>query len=229
MQRMRIDVIFSPICYMELLSERMADRSSLNFLSTFVGGRRDAEEFFIRIVDILGSLLILLLFGPAMILAMAAIKLTSRGAILYKQERVGKDGRTFTMYKFRTMVPDAEKAIGPVLAVRGDARVTKVGRFLRDTRIDELPQLLNVLRGEMSLVGPRPERPHFVKLHKALREIRLAVKPGLTGLAQIRSVYDVHPKHKVKYDYLYIQRRSLLLNLYILGRTISVVLSRRGW
>lgn len=132
------------------------------------------------------------------------------------------------MYKFRTMINDAEEQLGPVLAAENDLRVTKVGRFLRNTRFDELPQLLNVILGQMSLVGPRPERPHFVKAHKALRELRLAVKPGLTGLAQIRSFYDLSPKHKIKYDYLYIQQRSLLLNLYILVKTIPVVLSGRG-
>jgi len=155
--------------------------------------------------------------------------MTSRGPIFYKQQRVGKDGRLFTLYKFRTMVQDAEKEVGPVLASRNDPRVTKIGRLLRRTRLDELPQLLNVLRGDMSLVGPRPERPHFVKQHKALHELRLAVKPGLTGLAQIRSFYNLEPKHKIKYDYLYIQRRSLLLNLYILVLTIPTIFSRKGW
>ena len=127
------------------------------------------------------------------------------------------------------MVKDAEKEHGPVLASRNDPRVTKVGEFLRATRLDELPQLLNILRGEMSLVGPRPERPHFVKQHKVLQELRLAVKPGLTGLAQIRSFYDLKARHKIRYDYLYIQKRSLLLNLYILVLTIPAVFSRKGW
>jgi lipopolysaccharide/colanic/teichoic acid biosynthesis glycosyltransferase len=95
--------------------------------------------------------------------------------------------------------------------------------------MDELPQLFNVLRGDMSLVGPRPERPHFVRQHKVLHELRLAIKPGLTGLAQIRSFYDLKPRHKIKYDYLYIQKRSLLLNLYILFLTIPTVLSKKGW
>jgi lipopolysaccharide/colanic/teichoic acid biosynthesis glycosyltransferase len=97
------------------------------------------------------------------------------------------------------------------------------------TRLDELPQLFNVLKGDMSLVGPRPERPHFVKLHKALRELRLTVRPGLTGLAQIRNFYDLKPRHKIKYDYLYIQQRSLLLNLYILAKTLPVIISKKGW
>ncbi len=119
--------------------------------------------------------------------------------------------------------------VGPVLAKQDDPRVTKMGKVLRTTRFDELPQLFNVLRGQMSLVGPRPERPHFVKLHGALQGLRLAVKPGLTGLAQIRNFYDLHPKHKIKYDFLYIQRRSLLLNVYILLQTIPVIFSKKGW
>jgi lipopolysaccharide/colanic/teichoic acid biosynthesis glycosyltransferase len=157
------------------------------------------------------------------------IKLTSKGTAIYKQERVGKDGKIFTLYKFRTMVKDAEKIVGPVLASRDDPRVTKVGKVLRRTRLDELPQLLNVLLGDMSLVGPRPERPHFVKLHRALHELRLAVRPGLTGFAQIRNFYDLKPKHKIKYDYLYIQRRSLFLNIYILWKTFPIVFCKKGW
>ena len=127
------------------------------------------------------------------------------------------------------MIKDAERKVGPVLAKQDDPRITKIGRVQRRTRMDELPQLFNVLRGQMSLIGPRPERPHFVKLHKTLQGLRLAVKPGLTGLAQIRNYYDLHPKHKIRYDFLYIQRRSFLLNIYILLRTIPVVFSKKGW
>ena len=126
------------------------------------------------------------------------------------------------------MITDAEKTVGPVLAKQDDARVTITGKFMRRTRMDELPQLFNVLCGQMSLVGPRPERPHFVKLHKALSGFRLAVKPGLTGLAQVRNCYSLHPKHKIKYDFLYIQRRSFRINLYILYKTVFVVLGRKG-
>ena len=127
------------------------------------------------------------------------------------------------------MIKDAERMVGPVLASQDDPRVTKFGRILRRSRLDELPQFFNVIKGDMSLVGPRPERPHFVKIHKALRELRLAVKPGMTGLAQIRSHYDLKPQHKIKYDYLYIQRRSFLLNLLILLKTIPIIFSRSGW
>ena len=228
-QKLKIDVVFNPSIYVELLSGRINGDNSVHFLSTFVGERREVEEFSMRCLDIAGSILILLVSTPLTILISLLIKITSSGPFFYKQQRVGKDGKLFTLYKFRTMVEDAEKEIGPVLASRDDPRVTKVGKILRATRLDELPQLINVLKGDMSLVGPRPERPHFVKKHKALHELRLAVKPGLTGLAQIRSFYDLKPRHKIKYDYLYIQKRSLLLNLYILIRTIPAVFSRKGW
>ena len=226
---MKIDVVFSPSIYMELLLGRINGQNSLHFLSTFVGEKPDVEEFLIRSLDIIGSILILLISMPLTILISLLIKISSPGPVLYKQQRVGKDGEIFTLCKFRTMVNDAEKMVGPVLASRDDPRVTKVGKVLRRTRLDELPQLFNVLRGNMSLVGPRPERPHFVKLHRALRELRLAVRPGLTGLAQIRNFYDLKPQHKIKYDYLYIQRRSLLLNIYILLKTFPVIFCKKGW
>ena len=228
-QNLKIDVVFSPSIYTELLSDRIKGDNSVHFISTFVGEKRDIEEFLMRGLDIAGSILILVFSSPATILISLLIKVSSSGPVFYTQQRVGKDGKLFTLCKFRTMVVDAEKEIGPVLASRNDPRVTKVGKFLRATRLDELPQLINVLKGDMSLVGPRPERPHFVKEHKSLHELRLAVKPGLTGLAQIRSFYDLKPQHKIKYDYLYIQKRSLLLNLYILIRTIPAVFSRKGW
>ncbi|MHC4281762.1 MAG: sugar transferase [Planctomycetota bacterium] len=228
-QKLKIEVVFSPSVYMKLLPERINGENSLHFLNTFIGRKRDVEEFLMRCLDILGSLVILFISAPVAILSALLIKSTSSGPVLYKQKRVGKDGKVFTLYKFRTMVKDAEERVGPVLASRGDPRITKVGTFLRTTRLDELPQLYNVLRGDMSLVGPRPERPHFVKLHKSLRELRLTVRPGITGLAQIRNFYDLKPRHKIKYDYLYIQQRSLLLNLYTLAKTIPVIFSRKGW
>jgi len=227
-QKLKTGVVFSPACYVKLLPEKINGNNSIHSLATFVGRKRDTEEFLIRGLDVIGSLAILLFSLPLTILAAILIKLTSKGVVIYKQKRVGKDGKIFTLYKFRTMVEDAEKQLGPVLAMENDPRVTKVGRFLRDTRLDEIPQLLNVILGQMSLVGPRPERPYFVKRHKALMEIRLAVRPGLTGLAQVRNAYDLHPNHKIKYDYLYIQRRSLLLNLYILTKTIPVMLLKKG-
>lgn len=228
-QKLKVDVVFDPAIYVELLSGKINGDDSFHFLSTFVGNRRDVDEFLMRSLDVIGSLLILLMLLPVLILTSLLVKATSSGTVLYNQQRVGKDGKLFTLHKFRTMIKDAEKEVGPVLAKRDDPRVTKIGRFLRVTRLDELPQLINVLRGDMSLVGPRPERPHFVKQHKALHELRLAVKPGLTGFAQVRNYYDLKPRHKMKYDYLYIQKRSLPLNLYILLLTIPVVFRKKGW
>ena len=226
--RLKVNVVFSPSIYAELISGNVMNENSIQFLTTFLGRKSDYEEFLIRALDILSSLAMLIILSPFIGLAALGIKLTSSGSVFYKQKRIAKDGKTFILYKFRTMIDNAERDSGPVLAAKNDLRVTKIGRFLRDTRIDEIPQLINVIHGEMSLVGPRPERPHFVKCHQSLREIRLAVKPGLTGFAQIRNHYDLHPNHKIKYDVLYIQRRSLLLNLYILFKTIPVVLLRKG-
>ncbi len=228
-RKLKAEILFSPSVYMRLLPERITGNSSVKLLRTFVGRRSDLDEFFITILDISTALILLILAAVPMLIISIFIKLTSGGTVIYKQERVGKDGITFTLYKFRTMIKDAEKNVGPILAKQDDPRITKIGKVLRTTRMDELLQLFNVLCGQMSLVGPRPERPHFVKLHEPLRKLRLAVKPGLTGLAQIRSFYDLHPKHKIKYDYLYIQRRTLLLNMYILLQTIPVLFSKKGW
>jgi lipopolysaccharide/colanic/teichoic acid biosynthesis glycosyltransferase len=225
----KAQIYFSSNVYLAMLSEKINGENTHNTLATFIGRKTDLDEFLIRVSDILGSFVLLLILFPLMLFISLLVKITSLGPVFYKQKRVGKDGKIFTLYKFRTMVHDAEKKIGPVLATKDDTRITLIGKFLRPSRFDELPQLFNVIRGDMSLVGPRPEREHFVKRHKALREIRLAVKPGITGLAQIRSFYDLVPKHKIKYDYLYIQRRSLALNFYILLRTIPVVFSKKGW
>jgi len=228
-RKLKADILFSPLVYMELLPERINGNSSVELLSTFVGRQSDLDEFFIAVLDISASLILLILALVPMLIISILIKLTSRGAVIYKQERVGKDGKTFTLYKFRTMVKDAEKISGFLPATEADPRVTKVGKLLRKLRLDELPQLFNILQGKMSLVGPRPENLHRVNKHKALQGIRLAVKPGLTGLAQVKSVYDLHPKHKVKYDYLYIQRRSLKLNIDIMLRTIPIIFTKKGW
>jgi lipopolysaccharide/colanic/teichoic acid biosynthesis glycosyltransferase len=228
MGNLKINVMFSPSIYLKLVENSLNGDNSVLFFETFLGSKSDSEEFLIRALDILGSLVMLIVLSPLIGLAALGIKLTSSGSVFYKQKRIGKDGKLFTLYKFRTMIENTEQHNGPVITAKNDSRVTKIGRFLRNTRMDEIPQLINVIRGEMSLVGPRPEVQIRAKSHKALRGIRLAVKPGLTGLAQIRREYDLHPKHKIKYDYLYIQRRSLALNLYILYKTIPVVLSGRG-
>lgn len=228
-QRSKTDVVFDPSVYIELLPKRINDNNSGRFLSTFVGKKRDVDEFLMKTLDVVGSIVILLVLMPVAMLIALLVKISSPGPVFYKQQRAGKDGNVFSLYKFRTMIEDAEKLSSLAPTVENDPRVTKVGKWLRITRLDELPQLLNVLKGEMSLVGPRPENLYRVETHKILQGIRLAVKPGLTGLAQIRSSYDLRPRHKIKYDYLYIQRRSLLLNVYILLKTIPVVLLKKGW
>jgi exopolysaccharide biosynthesis polyprenyl glycosylphosphotransferase len=195
------------------------------------GGRFDAAVQ--RAGDIVLSLLLLVFTLPLMLLAAVAVRLDSPGPVLYRQERVGLGGGTFTVLKFRSMRTDAE-ARGPVWAAQRDSRVTRVGSFIRLTRIDELPQLLNVLRGQMSVIGPRPERPHFVEqLEQALPfyRDRALVKPGLTGWAQVNYPYGASvedARAKLSYDLYYVKHRSLLLDLMILLATVRVVLFQRG-
>lgn len=186
------------------------------------------QEVSIRVLDLVVSLVIFIIYSPLLLIVALLTKISSPGPVFYRQQRIGKNGKVFTLYKFRTMVKDAEHT-GPAWTSESDARVTAVGRVLRRTRLDEFPRLLNVLWGDMSLVGPRPERPHFAKKHRALRGVRLSVKPGMTGLAQIRMLYDLRPRDMLKHDYLYIQKRSLLLNLYILAKTIPAVFCAKGW
>ena len=202
--------------------------------------------------------LLLVLAAPLMAVVALVVKLDSPGApVVYKQERVGlnrrqrggHDGKTaptaerrrsrgagkpFRIWKFRTMIPDAEATTGPVWATHDDPRITRVGRFLRLTRLDELPQLVNVIRGEMRLVGPRPERPHFVEelTHRVPDyEERLSVHPGITGLAQVEREYDADlddVRKKLRYDLFYIKNRRPSMDLRILLKTLSVVFHRRG-
>jgi sugar transferase (PEP-CTERM system associated) len=177
----------------------------------------------------------LALAAPLMALVALAVRLTSPGAVLYRQTRVGEGGRTFPLLKFRTMRADAEKASGPVWATAGhDPRVTPVGRVLRKTRLDELPQLWNVLRGDMSFVGPRPERPHFVaKLRRVIPyyDERHAVRPGITGWAQVKFPYGStleDAEEKLEYDLYYVKHMSLLLDVAIVLETAKVMLLGRG-
>lgn len=183
------------------------------------------------VVDRLIAGLFLTLSLPLLGLAALFIKGTSPGPVFFQQQRVGQRGKVFTVYKLRTMVQDAEKQTGAVLAQEGDPRVTAVGRLLRESRIDEIPQLFNVLNGTMSLVGPRPERPEFVTAF--IRTIpgyaeRHQVKPGLTGLAQVNGEYHTTPEYKLKYDLAYIYNYSLWLDVRILVESVKVMLTRRG-
>jgi exopolysaccharide biosynthesis polyprenyl glycosylphosphotransferase len=187
-----------------------------------------------RVADLIGALGFLVVFGMVAPWLALANRIASPGPLLYRQVRIGKGGRPFELVKFRTMVPDAEKSTGAVWASEGDDRVTRVGEFLRKTRLDELPQCINVLRGEMSLVGPRPERPEFIReLVKQVPyyQARHAVRPGITGWAQVRyrygsSVEDAH--HKLQYDLYYIKHQSIYLELSILVKTAAVMLGFKG-
>jgi sugar transferase (PEP-CTERM system associated) len=187
-----------------------------------------------RLVDVIAGGIGVVLSLPVMLLVALLIKLTSRGAVLYHQARVGQHGRIFTVHKFRSMVSDAEATTGAVWAQENDSRVTPIGGFLRRSRLDELPQLWNVLRGDMSLVGPRPERPEFVR--NLTEKIpfygqRHVVRPGLTGWAQIRYTYGASVEdamEKLQYDLFYIKNLSLALDLFILVSTVKTVLQRRG-
>ena len=191
-------------------------------------------EIIKRLFDIGASLAGLVLSLPLMLLAALAIKLESPGPLLYRQARLGQNGCVFILNKFRSMRPDAEKDTGPVWSAQQDPRITRVGSFLRRTRLDELPQLYNVLVGHMSFIGPRPERPEFVaELQKQIPYYieRLAVKPGLTGWAQVKYQYGSSVEdavEKLQYDLYYIKNLSLFLDLLIVLNTVQVVLFARG-
>lgn len=224
--------------------------------------KEQAVEALRRTIDIVGAGILLVINAPLFLIIPIMIKLDSPGSIIYKQLRVGQNrrrenrrrnsyhlkgdrrngdrrnadrhGKLFVVYKFRSMRQDAEKKSGPVWARKGDPRITKVGKLLRASRTDELPQLINIIKGDMSLVGPRPERPFFVDQFTdqiSLYKDRLRVKPGLTGLAQVIGGYDTCVEDvyaKLNYDLRYIARRSLGQDIKILLKTIGVVLSGKG-
>ncbi|UTW57591.1 TIGR03013 family PEP-CTERM/XrtA system glycosyltransferase [Kordiimonas sp. SCSIO 12603] len=199
------------------------------FSDGFKGGNY-FERALKRILDIAVSSLVLFLTIPLMIFAAIGVALTSKGPVFYRQERVGLNGETFNLLKFRSMTVDAEKEGRPEWAKEADPRVTKIGGFLRRTRIDELPQLINVFRGDMSFVGPRPERPFFVnQLEKEIPfyKERHCLKPGITGWAQIQYPYGASiedSKRKLEYDLYYIKNYSIFLDLLIILQTLRVVL-----
>ncbi len=187
-----------------------------------------------RLMDVVFALVGLVILGLLLPLIALLVVLDSPGPIFYRQERVGRGGREFKVWKLRSMVPDAERGTGPQWARQGDPRITRVGRLLRKTRLDEIPQLLNVLRGEMSLIGPRPERGVFVEqLTKQIPfyRTRLAVKPGLTGWAQVRYGYGNTTEDalvKLQYDLYYIRHQSLALDMLIILRTVGKMLALQG-
>jgi len=186
------------------------------------------NEFVKRLMDVVLCVLAIFIFLiPAIIVAL--ILKAGGGSILYKQERVTRDEKRFNIYKFRTMVENAEAISGPVLAQETDKRITKIGHILRATRLDEIPQIINILKGDMSIVGPRPERPFFVeKFKKEIPEynLRHRVKAGLTGLAQIQGKYNTTVKDKLKYDLIYINGYSLALDVKLIMQTLNILLRK---
>jgi len=187
-----------------------------------------------RLFDMIAAYLGFVILAPLFIVMAVLIKLTSKGPIIYSQERVGRNGQIFKIFKFRTMKVDAEKDTGPVWAAANDNRLTPIGGFLRKTHIDEIPQLINIIKGEMSLIGPRPERPVFVDQFEEIipnYTKRLEVKPGITGLAQVWHRYDEtieDVKKKLKYDLLYVRKICFLADFRIFFRTFRVVLTGEG-
>ncbi len=181
-----------------------------------------------RLIDIAVSAAVLVLCSPMLALAMVAIRLESRGRVIYRQRRIGLDGHPFDVVKLRTMVEGAEH-IGAGLAVNeNDERITRVGALLRRTSLDELPNLINVLRGEMSLIGPRPTLPAQVEQYTARQRGRLALKPGITGWAQVNGRATLPWAERIELDLHYIEHRSLALDLRILWRTLAMVLGGSG-
>jgi len=205
------------------LKARVEDLDGFPVISIDEPPTRGLMWFIKRLMDIGVSLTVLLLFSPLFLIVAVLIKFSSKGPVFYHQERVGLDSKLFIMHKFRTMSTDAEDVTGPVMCQKDDPRITRTGRFLRKFSIDEFPQLINVLRGEMSLVGPRPERPHFVRDFKEKFPkymLRHKVKSGVTGWAQVHGLRQDTPIEKrIEYDFYYIENWSLLLDIKILWKT----------
>nr|WP_242847129.1 sugar transferase [Desulfosporosinus acididurans] len=192
-------------------------------------GIKPGQKLLKRTFDIICSLIFLGILSPVMIFIALIIHITSPGSALFKQERLGENGKSFEVFKFRSMVNNAEKLTGPVLAIDRDPRITKFGSFLRATRLDEIPQFINVLQGDMSLVGPRPEREFFVSQFSdtiPYYRYRMEVKPGITGLAQVMGKYTTSAEDKLRFDLMYIRNYSILMDLKILLLTARVVFQR---
>jgi sugar transferase (PEP-CTERM system associated) len=221
------------------LLERLSGKLPLDGLNPstliFTDGFRmsPSQQIFRRLLSFAVSLIALLICLPFLPFIILAVRLSSPGPIFFSQTRVGQRGRPFTAYKFRTMRKDAEKQ-GAVWAAKDDPRVTKIGRFMRNTRLDEIPQLWNVLRGDMAFVGPRPERPEFVQwLSQEIPfyDLRHMIRPGITGWAQVRYQYGAsleETKRKLEYDLYYVKHQSIGLDLLVMFETIKTIILRRG-
>jgi exopolysaccharide biosynthesis polyprenyl glycosylphosphotransferase len=221
------------------LHEELADEIPLDYIDDewLFHASLNNSRFHIRrmkrLLDIIASLVGLVLSAPISLIAAILIRLDSRGPVLFRQERLGRDSIPFTVMKFRTMRVDAESETGPVWATEDDPRITRVGKWLRKFRIDELPQLVNVLRGEMSLVGPRPEREVFIR--KLSEQVpyyaeRLLVPPGITGWAQVMAPYAASvedSRRKLQFDLYYIKHMSFFLDMYVMVKTIKTIIFGR--
>ncbi len=223
------EVYVVPGLYEIMISQTVMEQIDDTPVLKINSGNNSGRVMTKRFMDVVIGIVALCVLAPVMLAVALAIKIDSRGPVMYHQERIGIGGRRFVLYKFRTMGEDAEEKTGPVLATIDDERITRVGRFLRSTRIDEIPQIFNVLRGEMSLVGPRPERPFFVEQFE--KDIpgytcRHTTEAGITGLAQVMSNYSTSTEDKLRYDILYTRNRSPLLDLKILLQTMKVILMK---
>ncbi|MEO0096192.1 MAG: sugar transferase [candidate division WOR-3 bacterium] len=220
-----------PIVYQHFLIKKVPDS---NLLQIIFHPLSAWDRFLKRVTDVLLALIALILLSPLIGVIAFLIKIDSPGPVFYTQKRVGFRGKKFSLIKFRSMIKDAEKYTGPVWAKKDDKRITRMGKIMRPFRLDELPQLINVLKGDMSFVGPRPERPHFVSKFVnqiSLYPLRHTVHPGITGLAQVKYSYDrtlEDVKKKLEYDLEYINNISLRMDLKIFLKTILTVLKRQG-
>ncbi len=212
-----------------LLATELKHYDDIPLLATKPFGLTKVQDFQKRIFDILVSGISLVILAPIFIGTALAVLWDDGFPVIYKQTRLTKGDKPFTLYKFRTMIKDAEKATGPILAEDADPRITNLGRLLRKTRLDELPQLMNVFLGQMSMVGPRPERPHFVQEYiQAVPEFRFRtrVKAGVTGLGQILGKYTTSPNDKLIFDMIYIRNYSLLMDIKLCVQTVRILASK---
>lgn len=227
--RIRIDVV--PELYEVFIGQFDSQIGDIPLIN--VSGRRTPEYFPLvkRVLDIAFASALLVVAAPVLVAVALLILLEDGGPVVFRQKRVGKDGMPFEVLKLRTMVKDAEMLTGPVLAADEDPRITRIGRFLRSYRIDELPQAVNIVRGDMSFVGPRPERPYFVERYREMipgYAERFRVRPGVTGLAQVSGGYATTPEHKLRYDLIYIYHSGAAMDMRIVLETLKVVLTGKG-
>lgn len=221
------------------MMQRSEEYSTVTQVKMDCDYKKNAGYFIIkRIIDFIGALAGLLLIGPVMIIVAIWIKVDSKGPVFFAQSRVGRDGKKFVMYKFRSMCTDAEELLGelkddnemsgPMFKIKDDPRITKIGKFVRKTSIDELPQLFNILKGDMSLVGPRPSLPKEVAQFTTFQKQRLIAKPGLTCYWQVSGRSDVSFKEWMKMDVKYIVNRNTLLDIILILKTVGVLFGDKG-